>query len=154
SPITAPASAKLRQLTAGSGCWHGSRRTACRDPARPTRRVRPGKTPLGAQRPRALAVSSPSRGALDGEDSNLSCSFPESQGRWIYLWPAVTSGLGSSDACDSSSARHPENQGRPNDGVGEPPPHEAVRCLRLPCPPAAGRSSEPIGHRATSAFLL
>src|SRR5208337_318058 len=58
----------------------------------------------------------------------------------------------SSDTCDSSSARHPENQGRPNDGVGEPPPHEAARCLRLHWPPAAGHSAEPVGHRATSAF--
>src|SRR5271157_5394550 len=55
------------------------------------------------------------------------------------------------DACDSSSARHPENQGRPNDGVGGPPPHEAARCLRLHWPPAAGHSAEPVGHRATSA---
>src|SRR5208283_272519 len=58
----------------------------------------------------------------------------------------------SPDACDSSSARHPETQGRPNDGVGEPPPHEAARCLRLHWPPAAGHSAEPVGHRATSAF--
>src|SRR5208282_6893634 len=56
------------------------------------------------------------------------------------------------DACNSSSARHPENRGRPNDGVGEPPPHEAARCLRLHWPPATGHSAEPVGHRATSAF--
>src|SRR5208337_4776506 len=60
--------------------------------------------------------------------------------------------LGNPDACDSSSARHPENQGRPNDGVGESPPHEAARSLRLHWPPAAGHSAKPVGHRATSAF--
>ncbi len=59
---------------------------------------------------------------------------------------------GSPDTCDSSSARHPDNQGRPNDQVGEPPPHEAARCLGLHCPPAAGHSAQPIGHRASLAL--
>src|SRR5271157_4516754 len=59
---------------------------------------------------------------------------------------------GSPDACGSSSARHLENQGRPNDGGGETPPHEAAPCLGLHCPPAAGHSSEPAGHRTSSAF--
>src|SRR5271166_226772 len=56
------------------------------------------------------------------------------------------------DACNSSSARHPENRGRPNDGVGEPPPHDADRHVRLHWPPATGRSAQPVGHRATSPF--
>src|SRR5208337_4172040 len=47
---------------------------------------------------------------------------------------------------------HRENQGRPNDGVGEPRSHEGARCLGLHWPPAAGHSAEPVGHRASSAF--
>ena len=66
------------------------------------------------------------------------------------------------DACNSSSARHPENRGRPNDGVGEPPPHEADRHVRLHWPPAtghrplcrAGRPSHDLGFLLVSPWEL
>ena len=58
----------------------------------------------------------------------------------------------SPDTCDSSSARHPENRCHPNDGVGEPPPHETACYLRLHRPPAGDHSTKPVNHRATSAF--
>ena len=77
-PPQLPQSSGSRRLEATAGMVQDARRVVSRRGQ--TRVFGPGKPPLGAKRPRALAVSPPSRGGLDGEGSNLSCSFPESQG--------------------------------------------------------------------------
>ena len=77
-PPQLPQSSGSRRLEATAGMVQDARRVVTRRGDRDA--IGPGKEPLEAQRPRALAVSPPSRGALDGEGSNLSCSFPESQG--------------------------------------------------------------------------